>query len=227
MQLFTTNHLLIKEKQVKKVFLLILTFSLLFVTTLSAQKEKPHEHNQLEILPAAQSNFITKGSIRYDLDLNIPVALYNVNYAVSNSTPEKMALAYLQENHEQLGLKPQLDDLRYLSEKETRAGYRVRFQQFYNNYPVDGAVITVSINRNNKIVFVMNGYKPNIDIANSISITESAALETARRRIDLSGRVNYENSEIVVFYNGGKSYYVNKVKLVPAEKNMVLNFRSK
>ncbi len=66
----------------------------------------------------------------------------------------------------------------------------------------------------------MNGYKPKIDIANSISITESSALEVARRHIDLSGRVNYEDSEIVVFYNGGKSYYVNKVKLVPAEKNI-------
>ncbi|MBL1213102.1 MAG: PKD domain-containing protein [Ignavibacteriae bacterium] len=204
----------------KKVFLFVLTFSLIFITSINAQKEKPYEHKQLEILPASQSNFITKGSIRYDLDLNIPVALYNINYPVSYSTPEKMALAYLQENHTQLGLKPQLDDLRYLSERETRAGYRVRFQQYYDNYPVDGAVITVSINRKNNIVFVMNGYKPNIDITNSISIAESAALETARRHIELSGRVNFEKSEIVVFYNGGKSYFVNKVNLVPAEKNI-------
>ncbi len=92
----------------KKVFLLILTFSLIFITTLTAQKEKPLEHKQLEILPASQSNFITKGSVRYDLDLNIPIALYNVNYAVSHSTPEKMAVAYLQENHETARIKKEI-----------------------------------------------------------------------------------------------------------------------
>ncbi len=204
----------------KKAFLLLASLMLFTLTTITAQKEKPLENSRLEILPTTTSNFITKGNVRYDVDLNIPVALYNVNYAVSHSTPEKMATAYLRENHRTLGLIEDLNDLQHISTRETRGGYKVRFQQYYGNYPVDNATIAVSINKSDKVVFVMNSYKPNIDITNSIAITENTAKQIVRDHLAVTGRINYEKSEIVVFYNSGKSSYVNKVKLVPAEKNI-------
>jgi PKD repeat protein len=214
------NDKLNMEIYVKKLFLLILSFLLLAVGTNFAQKEKPIEHKQLEILPATVSKFITKGSIRYDTDLNMPVALYNLDYKVSRSTPEKMAVTYLKENYKLLGLNSELTDLKHLNTKETRGGFRVRFQQYFGDYPVDNATIAVSINRDDKVVFVMNSYKPNIDINNSIAIAENTAMQTARDHLAVTGRVNYEKSEIVVFYNSGKSYYVNKINIVPAEKNI-------
>ena len=145
----------------KKYFISIIICFVLFVLLIpnGHTQHKPIKNKQLEIIPNEKEISKTYRNMRISQETNIPLVLYTPNYKVIPDTPENMARQYLIENANKLHLKADITDLIYKSTKETPSGYRVRFIQYFDKYPLYNSTITISINRKNEIVFVINDYK--------------------------------------------------------------------
>ncbi|MDP8206983.1 MAG: PKD domain-containing protein [Candidatus Electryonea clarkiae] len=195
---------------------IIASFLLVFFIS-AATGVLPTEQNLLEIKFDETEDSYVEGNQRISNFTGLPVALYHVDYPVNPGTPEEMARQYLADNAALLGMKPSLEDISLTSTRETPGGYRVRFVQVVDDYPVYKASITVSINRRNSVVFVMNGYKPILNIEKSISITQANALESARNYLSINGKIRYENVETIVYYNKGLTRMAYEVNIAGAE----------
>jgi len=130
--------------------ILIVTFALAALNL----AQKPVDSSQLEILPDESEQSELLNNMRINSKTGLPIALYRVDYNVIPDTPERMARQYLSENSDLLKIKNDLSDLRYLTTKETRAAYHVHFAQYIGDYPVYNSTLNITIDRNNKVIFV-------------------------------------------------------------------------
>jgi hypothetical protein len=193
---------------------IVLPFS--FLSLLLAQKPAPH--GQLEILPDEQEAYVRLNNMRVSQETGAPLALYKVDYPVYPDTPLNMAWQYLRENADLLKIKNDLSDLQFSSLRETPGGYHVRFQQFIQGYPVYQGNLVVNINRQNRVTFVMNSYKPLVRLdrsAPAISLLQADGI--ARNYLQIKGKLNYREQETMVYYQNRQTRLVNKISLVPAE----------
>jgi PKD repeat protein len=195
----------------------------IFAFTAINLAQKPVDNSQLQILPDETEQSEQFNNMRVNSKTKVPIALYKVNYKVNPDTPERMARQYLLENSVLLKLKSDLSDLRYLTTKETRAAYHVHFAQYIGEYPVYNSTLNITIDRNNKVVFVMNGYKLTYGVKvepdlETIMVTESAALMETKNYLGIQGATAYENSETVIYYNKGKLQLAQKVNIIPSEE---------
>ena len=198
------------------IFLLFVFSILSFHSVLLAQK--PHERRNIEIVPNEIDASYRIDNMRVNRRTGVPVALYKVNYKVDSNSPLNMARQYLKENQDVLMLKNSLHDIVHTSTKETPGGYHVRFLQYIDNYPVYKSEIVVNINAQNLVTFVMNGYKPDIelnDIAPSLSV--SNATQIAKDYLNIRGKLDFEKSELMVYYLKGHSRLVYRISIVPAQ----------
>ncbi|MCF7912574.1 MAG: PKD domain-containing protein [Candidatus Cloacimonetes bacterium] len=201
----------------RKAVLIFLSF---FVITASllAYAGKPEANKSLEIIPETIDNTEVVGNMRVDGFTGIPAALYNVNYQVKASDPETMARQYLAENADKLGMNKDLSDIEFVKSCDTASGYRVQFRQTKVGFPVYLSSVKVSINNDNVVVFVMNGYKRVGAVETSSSLSQSSALQIAKDYLGISGKLNFEEIETMVYQeNLLRNLLVHKVMLVPAE----------
>ncbi len=186
--------------------------------------QKPMDNSQFELIPDQGEQSITVNGMRIMEPSGVPVAIYNPNYPVTPGTNEDMARQYLTENSQLLKIKEDLSDLHFLTTKETPAAYHVHFQQYKGEFPVANSTINVTISKNNKVVFVMNGYKiqygnkSNPDLT-TINFTKDAALNSAKTYLGIQGSIVYEKSETEVYYNNGTFRLAQVATVIPAEEN--------
>ncbi len=201
----------------KRAVLLLLGV-VMITASLVAYAGKPEANRRLEIIPAIVDNTEVLGNMRVDKLTGIPAALYSVNYRVNRSDPEAMARQYLSENADILHINKDLGDIEFVKSYETASGYRVQFRQIVAGFPIHNSSIKVSINKDNMVVFVMNGYKKLGAIETSINVSQTAALQIAENYLNISGKLNFEKIETMIYQeNLLKNLLVHKVTLVPAE----------
>ena len=205
-------------------FLKIKNYMLIALIAVSnSWAQKPSQNSLLEILPDEQEESITTHNMRINQHSGVPIAVYKPNYIVNADTPEKMARQYLSENHDLLKLGAELNDLNYINTTETHSGYHVHFEQYKGEFPVYNSTINITIDRNNRVVFVMNGYKIQYGVKiipdlEQINITTDAALIIAKNYLGLESSVAFEKSETKVYYNKGEFKLAQVVTIVPAEE---------
>ena len=179
---------------------------------------KPSENRHLEILPDETELSITLDNMRVSRETGAPLALYRVDYPLNPDTPEKMALQYLRENVDLLQIREDLMDLKISSVRETPGGYHVRFRQYLGEYPVFQATMVVNINRQHRVTFVMNSYKPNVQpVEFETRVSPSDARSAALEHLNIQGRLQHEDQETLVYYRKGETRLVHQITLVPAE----------
>ena len=206
----------------KKLFLLsIIFFNIfsLFQINVYAQKEFNNRH--LQVIPDESIESATFNNRRIELPANKPVALYNVNYQVNPGQPEAMAMQFLIENSKLLKIDPA--SVIFKNTIETPAAYHVHFTQYLEGYPVYNSDINITISRQNKVVFVMNGYKvaygskERIQLS-PLNVSRENAFQTAKNYLNVNDELVYENVETIVYYNKGSFRLAQKVNIVPSEQ---------
>jgi hypothetical protein len=186
-----------------------------------AQKGDSYKH--LEIIPDVEEESTFTGNMRISKETGVPLAVYQLKYKVTPASPEVMAREYLSNNFMQFKMKQDLSDLVFQSVSENQAGYHVRFQQYYEGYPVFEATVVVNISYDNFVYFVMNSYKPVQQIKGatqfnpSILVSEMQAVQSAKNYLQVEGPTQLEKSEPVVFYNNGTFRLAQLVTVVPSE----------
>ncbi len=174
----------------------------------------PVDYCQHEILLDETQEYVVQGNRHISKISGKPILLFNLEYDVQPGTPLEMAIQYLDENAELLGIDAKLNTIRHISTRETLSGFRVRFEQIANNFHVYRSTITISINRNNQIVFVTNGYRllPT-DSDFSISISENSAISIAKNHLGITSDCKRENVETIIYPTLLNSRVAQKVEL--------------
>lgn len=155
----------------------MLFFTTLFLFDTSLFAQKPPQNRGKEIIPDETEQFLTRHNMRVNVESGIPVSAYELSYKVNPDSPQKMAEQFLRENHSMLHLRSDLSDLKYTNTIETPGGYHVHFTQYMDDYPVYKSTLNVTISRNSRVVFVMNGYKTSYGSKNQINIQSPGFLK--------------------------------------------------
>ncbi len=168
---------------------------------------------KLSIIVFAQDNgkFEFKDNMRIDKKTKIPVALYNVRSKVYQGSPEEIARTFLKERKGLLGMSDNLQDMEHTETRQSTAGWHVIFKQKYKGFPVYQSETVVSINHENRVSMVMNGYRPSINIPSvSVVVSSNEAISTTklRLRIDDSSLISKQRSELYIYEDTTDNYHL-------------------
>ena len=185
--------------------------------------QKTSRNTQFELIPDETESSIVLNNMRINEFSGVPIALYKPDYPVNADTPEKMARQYLEANHELFKLPEDMSDIKYFKTNETPGGYHVHFLQYKGDYPVLNSTLNITISRNNRVVFVMNGSKiqygakeePDLT---TINVSTEQAILIAKNYLGLTGGISLEKCETAVYYNKGTFRLVQAATIIPSEK---------
>ena len=137
---------------------------LLFAQLAVAQKPIP-ERKGLELKINTEASSTIRDDVRISDETGRPLAVYSPNFVVNAATPELMARQYLTANSGLFGLTLQdLQNLKLHAARTSGAGTTVRLRQFWQELPVLGAEITVTIAPDYHVNMVMNGFRYGINL---------------------------------------------------------------
>ncbi|RMF60153.1 MAG: hypothetical protein D6748_04730 [Calditrichaeota bacterium] len=202
----------------KAFILLVLLFSNFFLLPVWAQKGPANRH--LYILPDEKEPTYRFQNMRVSKESGVPIAMYRLDYPVMAASPEEMARQFLRDHAQLLKLTPTLDNLRFIRTVETPGGYHVHFQQMVDGYPLYRGTLVVTINRQHRVNFLMNGTKPAARLENNQPrVSLNQALQQAKAYLNLYGSMQLEEAHTVVYYNRHQTRLAHQITLVPAEAN--------
>jgi len=149
-------------------------FAFLLTTTSVFAKRADHKiPSQAYLFP---DNTYLVDNMRIDKRTGFAVAFYGVTSLRYSGTPEQIARQYLLENKDIFGMVDNLSDIKLIEVKKSKIGYHVGFRQFYYDIPVLRSEMVITINKENKVIFVVNHHKPGISISTEPLIVKNKAL---------------------------------------------------
>jgi Zn-dependent metalloprotease len=189
---------------------------LVFANTGMAQK--PMAPSSLEIkLPAENDDSYFSGNMRVRARTGFPVAIYQTSFALTPAEPELMARNYLTQNRAVLGLQTaDINQLkRHVIRPDAVGGYTVRLRQNWKGLPVNkNAEITIHINKNHQVDFVMNGFEYGITLENTIpTLSAATARQRAFQHLGITGNISYDETGLMVLRHNGQDHLVYRVTL--------------
>lgn len=189
-----------------------------FATSAVAKTFHPSPDGVSIIAPDEVEDSIVVDGIRLSVETGAPLAIYDPQFAVTPAAPERMVQEYLRSNAELFQLRSEtLDDLVHSHTRASAVGHTVRYAQTYQGIPVYEADLTVTVNREATVVFVMNSYRPNVHLDDAVaSLSASVAREIALQHLNPVGTLNHDTTTLVVFHIQGQSRLVYQVRLVPS-----------
>ncbi len=148
----------------------------------------------------------------------VPLAIYGPSVELAPADPETMARQYLSDHRELLHLRH--EDLSDLAHRHTWAsplGHTVRFDQEVSGVPVYKGEIAITIDHQNRVIFVANGYKPGVPATmGAPALSAEEARTRARNHLQVSGAVDHEETRLVLYPTAGEWRLAYRVALVPS-----------
>jgi len=189
-----------------------IVFLILFASGLLRAQYAP-DKQPFEISPDETIRTEINRNSSINIETGYPIALYGVNTQVIGNTPEEMASNYLKANISTFGLSyPDLSDLSHHHTRTTNMGHVVRFRQVYQGLPVNKSELTVTIDLQNTVTFVMNTYQPNVSVKDvQPKFTATTAMSMAKDHINASGNIKYQRSELMIYANRGQARLAYKM----------------
>ena len=181
----------------------VVVLILFFSHSLLAQKAMPNRSFEITLEADEKIEAEIKTNGRFNKTTGKPIALYGLDFEVPQGTPESMAMYYIENEAKKLGIPThEITNLRHHATRSTNAGHVVRYRQYSGNYPVNRNEVTITISPENKVVYVMNSYESNIDMANvQPRIPANDAYTAAFNYLNVQSDVSYSNSSLVVYKN--------------------------
>ncbi len=202
-----------------KMLQITLLSTLIFLSALQAFVEKSQRHQNLEIIHDFSPGSQIIANMRVENTTGIPRVVYSPNYRVAKADPESMAREYLSQHAELLHHYSPDIQLTYVTTVETPAGYRVLFVEEYAGIPVYKGSIKVSLNRQQEVVFVTNGYQPLGKFDTDVKVSESEALDIAENYLGVEEPYTYQKIETTIFKkNLMEAVVAQKVEIIPRDK---------
>jgi len=172
--------------------------------------------NPAEILlsPENDDSYVANGK-RISAKTGFPKAIYESDFRVTGNNPETQARQYLTASQNLLGLEfNDIENLRLHAVRTDETGSTVRLRQMWKGLPVNkNAEITIHINRQKIVDFVMNGFEYGIKIENiEPEISSSDARQMVVNHLGtISEKTSDEKNELMIFHYQDTDYLVYRV----------------
>lgn len=196
-----------------------LTAAIALAASWPAEAKQPNAASvALRMVPDEGETFSRTPTGRVSNATGYPVALYRVNHPVRKDMLEVMGRQYLREAASQLGLeRADLSDIQFRGSRRGRATTALRFAQVYQGVPVYGAEIKVSLDDDSVVIFVMNGYRRGVSLADVTPVlTPDAARAAALRYLQARGAMQYDKTDLVIYQGKTGTRLAWKVVVEPA-----------
>jgi hypothetical protein len=178
---------------------------------------QPPAPTGLEVGSFEPQAWVTRDGMQIDSSTGFPRAIYDPAFRVRPGAPEDQAREYLRAAAPNLGLlHADLADLRHHATRTGASGSTLRFRQMAGGLPVLGAELTVTINSENRVVFVASSYQPLVAIDRlEPELDAAAARAIAYDHLEVEGPVLFESTELAVFQDGSTTRLVHRVVTAP------------
>ncbi len=201
-------------------------FALALLLTASASAAAKSAANALAAAPrpalfdglAPEPATATFADRRVEIETEISRAVYAPSFTAAAAEPEAMAREYLEARRAELGLEDRtLADLVHRGTRRGLAATTVRFDQRVGGVLVDGGDVAVSFDASGRVLFVMNGYRPNLaGLATTPSISAAAAHAAAFSRLGIAGApLAFDETTLVFAPDGASARLAWRVNVVP------------
>ena len=165
--------------------------------------------------PNDEIPFYEKEGVKLSLKNNTPLLFTGLNDAVQGTTPEEMALDWINNNKEALKVT-ELSSLVAYSSRTGLSGSTVRLRQNSSGLCVYMSEIVVHISPNNKVTYVNNTLDVSVQEINTTpSITEVEAVELAKSKIGATGNSNLISTDLNIYTRQEGTVLIYKVVLEP------------
>ena len=171
--------------------------------------QKAPQRLAIELNPDMEQVSRTENNMRLNLRTSTPYAIYQANYQTTSNDPVLAAKEYLVAMKQTFDLaRTDLGDLHEHAVRSGQAGHTVRFRQTHDGLPVNKNEITVNLDHNMRVQFVMNTYEK----VGNINTVPAISLEQAKRQalsyLNVSADLSFEKDQLMIYQNP------NMVKLV-------------
>lgn len=158
-----------------------------------------------------------RGAMRVALESGVARAIYSTDFVARSAEPEAMAREYLAANRTLLGFgDASLVDLATRTTRRGAATTTVRFDQRVGGVPVDGAEVSVTLDRDHRVLFVQNAYAPGLEsLSTTPAVDASVARAAALARLGVEGALSYDKTTLVFVPEADGARLAWKVKAVP------------
>jgi len=183
----------------------------------AAPAAQPPAPTGLEVGSFEPTPWVARAGMQLNLETGFPLAIYDVGFRVRPGAPEDQAFEYLHSAAPTLGLlRADLGDLRHHATRTGPSGSTVRFRQTVGGVPVLGADLAVTINRENRVVFVASTYQPLV-AADRLepALDAAAARAIAHSHLAVAGPVLFESTGLAIFQDGPTTRLVHRVVTAP------------
>ncbi len=153
---------------------------------------------------------------QYDYD-GFATRLYYPFFASDYSQPNEVAVDFLSEYSELLGIPADGSGLQLVSELKTLSGYHYRYQQVYEDIPVFASQVLVNVTLDGSISSVISDYRRFAPVSVEPTITGIDAVSSAVGGIKIEELRGQPESELVIFGRGDEYSLCWKV-LIPARE---------
>lgn len=180
--------------------------------------QKPTEKRPFEVNSTITENpWKIENNVRYDLKTGLPVAIYTPDYRALGNTPEEKAMDYIRSHHEFLGLtKQEIMELKHHATRNGLATTVVRYRQQYKKLPVNKAELTITLDKNGSVLFVMNSFVAKVQLNSTTPlITVGGARAKAIAQIDAKGTFDVDKSELMVYSHDGQNRLAYRINIIP------------
>jgi zinc metalloprotease ZmpB len=185
----------------------------------SLMAQKPQAPRSFEIPLQIEEPSYMLDEMRMSAWTDKPLALYNLRERAQSADAETAARKFMQDRASLLGLRdPELGDLTLRASRESLAGTTLRFSQFFKGVQVYESETVINLSPDHHITFLLNGYKsiaPDFD-ANA-SIVKEQARDLVASYVGLSGRIDYDQTKLVVYHSHNTTRLAWNVRLVGEE----------
>jgi hypothetical protein len=187
----------------------------ILVLAISFTGNSQENKNSGNSYPNDEIPFYKKDGVKLSVKNNTPLLFASLNDAVQGTTPEEMALDWINNNKEVLKVT-QLSDLVAYSSRTGLSGSTVRLRQHSKGLPVYLSEIVVHISPNNKVTHVSNTLDVSVQEINTTpTITEAQALNLAKSEIGVTGNANLIGTDLNIYPRQENTVLIYKVVLEP------------
>jgi PKD repeat protein len=127
-----------------------------------------------------------------------------------------MARSFLLEQRDALGLKEtEVHNLHLHAVRQSLSGTVVRLRQRQYGFPVNKAEITIAINHNNEVTYIMNGFRYGVQLASDVPlVSEEGAQNIAYEYLDVKDDVTFSKNELFIHHENRQSRLAYSVKVM-------------
>jgi PKD repeat protein len=165
-----------------------------------------------EIRPDETVPFRNTQSGRVDDRTGFALVVYGTDYRPAPSDPEAMAREFLRERGPEMGIVE--SEVTLVAIRKTPGGTRVRFEQEVSGLPVYQSDVVISLSREGRVAFVVNGFRPGLRVRPVASKSTAAAVATARDYLGIAGPARLERARTVIYPYGNRARVAHRVELM-------------